>query len=81
VRAYEFLSQLITYGDPDLARREVVFRLLLPLLATERLHDPEDLTGLAMTHHRIQQGTKMDGVPGDAQGEGLEPQAPGVAQR
>lgn len=73
VRQYEFLSQIITYDDADLARRATVFRLLLPLLAPERLHDAVDLTGLVMTHHRIRRGDALDGVPGGAEGEGLSP--------
>ena len=73
IRSYEFLSQIISYDDPDLARREVVFRLLLPLLATERLADPVDLTGLIMTHHRIREGSSMDGIPAGETGGGLSP--------
>ncbi|WP_019012367.1 type I restriction enzyme subunit R domain-containing protein [Deinococcus aquatilis] len=73
VRQYEFLSQIISYDDPDLARRATVFRLLLPLLAPERLHDVVDLSGLVMTHHRIRRGEGMDGVPGGSEGGGLSP--------
>lgn len=72
-RAYDFLTQIITYDDPDLARRAVVYRLLLPLLATERLRDSIDLTGLLMTHHRIKQGTSIDGIPAGSEGGGLTP--------
>lgn len=73
VRAYDFLTQIITYDDADLARRAVVFRLLQPLLATERLRDPVDLSGLLMTHHRIKQGSSIDGIPGGSEGGGLTP--------
>lgn len=73
VRQYEFLSQIISYDDADLARRAAVFRLLLPLLAPERLHDAVDLSGLVMTHHRIRQGAEIDGVTGDAPDGGLSP--------
>lgn len=72
-RAYDFLTQIITYDDADLARRAVVFRLLQPLLATERLRDAVDLSGLVMTHHRIRKGGDMDGIPGGSEGEGLSP--------
>lgn len=72
-RAYDFLTQIITYDDPDLSRRAVVYRLLLPLLATERLRDAIDLTGLLMTHHRIKQGGSIDGIPQSSEGGGLTP--------
>ena len=72
-RAYDFLTQIITYDDPDLARRAVAYRLLLPLLATERLRDAIDLTGLLMTHHRIKQGSSIDGIPEGSEGGGLTP--------
>lgn len=72
-RAYDFLTQIISYDDADLARRAVVYRLLLPLLATERLRDTIDLTGLLMTHHRIKQGSRLDGIPEGSEGGGLTP--------
>ncbi|AFD27800.1 type I restriction endonuclease subunit R [Deinococcus gobiensis] len=73
VRSYDFLTQIITYDDPDLARRTVVYRLLQPLLATERLRDPIDLSGLLMTHHRIKQAGGIDGIPAGSEGGGLTP--------
>ncbi|MGM9319399.1 type I restriction endonuclease subunit R [Deinococcus aquaticus] len=73
VRAYDFLTQIITYDDPDLARRTTVFRLLQPLLATERLRDPVDLSGLLMTHHRIREGSSINGIPDGSEGGGLTP--------
>lgn len=72
-RAYDFLTQIITYDDADLARRAALYRLLLPLLATERLRDAIDLTGLLMTHHRIRQGSSIDGIPGGSEGGSLTP--------
>lgn len=63
----------VSYDDADLARRTVVYRLLLPLLATERLRDSIDLTGLLMTHHRIKQGSSIDGIPEGSEGGGLTP--------
>lgn len=54
VRLYDFLAQIINYGDTELEQRAIVFRLLLPLLATERLgEDAIDLSGVRLTHYRL----------------------------
>lgn len=53
VRLYDFLSQIINYGDTELEKRAVVFRLLLPLLATDRLSEEIDLSGVQLTHYRL----------------------------
>jgi len=60
VRLYDFLSQIINYGDTDLEKRAIFFRLLAPLLATERLSEDEiDLSGVQLTHYRLKdQGTR-----------------------
>ena len=68
VRQYDFLTQIITYDDADLARRAVVFRLLLPLIVPERLSDTLDLSGLILTHHRIRSGAGVNGIPTDSTG-------------
>jgi type I restriction enzyme R subunit len=53
VRAYEFLSQIINYGDLDLEKRAIFFRHLAPLLETDRLHETIDLSGVKLTHYRL----------------------------
>jgi type I restriction enzyme R subunit len=60
VRLYDFLAQIINYGDTDLEKRAIFFRLLAPLLATERLGEDEiDLSGVQLTHYRLKdQGTR-----------------------
>ncbi|RRR67135.1 MAG: type I restriction endonuclease subunit R [Candidatus Viridilinea halotolerans] len=59
VRLYDFLAQIINYGDTDLEKRSIFFRLLLPLLATERLSEAIDLSGVELTHYRLKdQGTR-----------------------
>ncbi len=60
VRLYDFLAQIINYGDTDLEKRAIFFRLLTPLLAIERLgEDGIDLSGVQLTHYRLKdQGTR-----------------------
>ena len=54
VRLYDFLAQIINYGDTDLEQRAICFRLLVPLLATDRLNEDEiDLSGVRLTHYRL----------------------------
>lgn len=56
-RFYEFLSQIVDYGDTDLEKRYVFFRHLIhPLEAALRTEHPKaaiDLTGLKLTHLAI----------------------------
>jgi len=59
VRLYDFLSQIINYGDTELEQRAIFFRLLVPLLATDRLSEEIDLSGVQLTHYRLKdQGTR-----------------------
>ncbi|MBX0329986.1 DEAD/DEAH box helicase family protein, partial [Oscillochloris sp. ZM17-4] len=53
VRLYDFLSQIINYGDTDLEKRAMFYRLLVPLLATDRLSEEIDLSGVKLTHYRL----------------------------
>jgi type I restriction enzyme R subunit len=54
IRAYDFLSQIINYGDTDLEKRSAFYRHLLPWLKTENLNEPIDLSGVELTHYRLQ---------------------------
>lgn len=74
VRLYDFLSQIINYGDTDLEKRAICFRLLLPLLAADRLSEAIDLSGVQLTHYRLKdQGTRRLNLK-DGDGEyGLVP--------
>lgn len=54
IRAYDFLSQIVNYGDTDLERRSAFYRHLLPWLKTENLNEPIDLSGVELTHYRLQ---------------------------
>ncbi len=53
VRLYDFLSQIINYADTELEKRAIFFRLLLPLLAADRLGEEIDLSGVQLTHYRL----------------------------
>jgi len=67
-RLYDFLSQIINYGDTALESRAIFFRHLMPLLKTENLSDPIDLSAVQLTHYRLRhQG--MSDLPLSAGGE------------
>ncbi|WLI74502.1 type I restriction endonuclease subunit R [Halomonas alkalicola] len=55
VRAYEFLSQIVTFDDPELEQLCVYARHLYPLLSTDRLLEEEaiDVSELELTHYRL----------------------------
>ncbi|WP_280550695.1 DEAD/DEAH box helicase family protein [Halomonas sp. 11-S5] len=55
VRAYEFLSQIVTFDDVELEQLCVFARHLHPLLRMDRLQeeDPIDVSELELTHYRL----------------------------
>ena len=53
IRLYDFLSQIIHYGDTDLEKRSVFFTHLLPWLAQEVERQPIDLSAVKLTHYRL----------------------------
>ena len=52
-RAYAFLSQMFDYGNTDIEKRAIFYKLLLPLLEFKRERDGVDLSKLALTHHTV----------------------------
>ncbi|HMQ05455.1 MAG TPA: DEAD/DEAH box helicase family protein [Pyrinomonadaceae bacterium] len=52
-RTYDFLSQIINYGDTELEKRSVFYRLLAPYLKGSNTKDPLDLSSVELTHYRI----------------------------
>ncbi len=71
VRLYEFLSQIINYGDTDLEGRAIFLRHLLPLIKAERLDEQIDLSGVRLTHYKLKgQGAQRLALDG---GEKLAP--------
>jgi type I restriction enzyme, R subunit len=70
-RFYEFMSQIVDYDDKDLEKLNLYGRHLAPLLRDEA--GPEegaDLSGVELTHYRLQkqreQDLRLHEAPGDA---------------
>jgi len=53
VRAYDFLSQIVDYGDSDLFKRSLFYKHLGPLIAEEVRHEAIDLSSVLMTHYNL----------------------------
>ncbi|MEN8133108.1 MAG: type I restriction endonuclease subunit R, partial [Pseudomonadota bacterium] len=53
VRLYDFLSQVIDYGDTDLEKRYVFFQHLAPWIKQENQHRQIDLSSVELTHYRL----------------------------
>ncbi|OJY56388.1 type I restriction endonuclease [Thiobacillus sp. 0-1251] len=53
VRAYDFLSQIVDYGDSDLFKRSLFYKHLAPLIAEEVRHEAIDLSSVLMTHYNL----------------------------
>ena len=54
IRAYEFLSQIVNYGDTDLEKHCVFLRHLAPWLKSDGGKDSIDLSAVQLTHYRLQ---------------------------
>ncbi|CAM2286420.1 type I site-specific deoxyribonuclease [Ralstonia mannitolilytica] len=52
-RLYAFLSQIFDYGNTDIEKRFVFYKLLIPLLEFGRERDTVDLTKVVLTHHNL----------------------------
>jgi type I restriction enzyme R subunit len=80
VRLYSFLSQIFDYGNTDIEKRFLFYKLLLPLLAFGRERDTVDLSKVTLTHHTLKnigkqaltldQGEKPKLPPMDGAGSG-----------
>jgi len=53
VRVYGFLSQIFDYGNTDIEKRSIFFRLLHPLLTFGREREGVDLSALKLTAYTI----------------------------
>jgi type I restriction enzyme R subunit len=58
VRAYDFLSQIVDFGDTDLEKRSIFLKHLLPLLRSLRPNDEIDLSGVKLTHYKLSEQGK-----------------------
>lgn len=48
IRLYDFMSQIIDYGDTDLEKRSIYYRLLERQIRPEEIRQPLDLTGVEL---------------------------------
>jgi type I restriction enzyme R subunit len=75
VRMYDFLSQIINYGDTGLESRNIFYRHLIPLIKTENLKEPIDLSEVHLSHYRLkhlgQKNLPLESTPAD--GAQLDP--------
>ena len=55
VRLYSFLSQIFDYGNTDIEKRGIFYKLLGRLLTFDRDLDTVDLSELELTHHTIKE--------------------------
>jgi type I restriction enzyme R subunit len=72
VRLYSFLSQIFDYGNTDIEKRFLFYKLLLPLLAFGRERDTVDLSKVTLTHHTL----KNAGKQALTLGQGEKPKLP-----
>ncbi|MBA5640253.1 type I restriction endonuclease subunit R [Duganella sp. LX20W] len=72
VRLYSFLSQIFDYGNTDIEKRFIFYKLLLPLLAFGRERDTVDLSQITLTHHTL----KNIGKQALPLGQGENPKLP-----
>lgn len=72
VRLYSFLSQIFDYGNTDIEKRFLFYKLLLPLLAFGRERDTVDLSKVTLTHHTL----KNIGKQALPLGQGEKPKLP-----
>lgn len=75
VRAYEFLSQIVFFEDPELEQLCVFAKHLAPLLRQEALEEDEiDISELELTHYRITKRKEHElRLEGEDDPEGLDP--------
>ena len=60
VRTYDFLSQIVDFGDTDLEKRSIFLKHLLPLLRSLRRKDEIDLSEVKLTHYKLSDKGKQD---------------------
>lgn len=53
LRLYTFLSQIFDYGNTDIEKRAIFYKLLLPLLEFGREREGIDLSKVVLTHHNL----------------------------
>ncbi len=59
VRLYSFLSQMFDYGNTDIEKRFMFYKLLIPLIEFGRERDEVDLSKVVLTHHTLRSGGRQ----------------------
>ncbi|WP_332671660.1 type I restriction endonuclease subunit R [Aromatoleum sp.] len=78
-RLYGFLSQIFNYGNTDIEKRAIFFRLLHKLLDFGRETETVDLSSLALTHYTVKNlGVRRLNLNDSGEGDyKLKPTGPG----
>ncbi len=58
-RLYDFLSQIVSYEDTTLETDYIFFKHLEPLVRPDTIRQQIDLSGVLLTHHKINAGTSV----------------------
>jgi type I restriction enzyme R subunit len=72
-RIYAFLSQIFDYGNTDIEKRHIFFRVLLPLLEFGRERDTIDFSKVVLTHHDLKNKGKSPLLLGDGDPAKIKP--------
>jgi len=78
-RMYDFLSQVVNYGDTDLEARYLFFKHLAPLIKPEYRKLPIELLGLELTHYKLWGGNKQSITLGKEDPENIKLKPPSDA--
>lgn len=73
IRLYTFLSQIFDYGDTDVEKRAIFYRVLLPLVEFGREREGIDLSKVRLTHHTLKDRGKQPMVLSDGAASPLQP--------
>ena len=73
IRVYTFLSQIFDYGNTEIERRFLFYKLLLPLLDFRSERPQIDLSSVMLTHHALKNKGKQALNLGVGQNPALQP--------
>lgn len=73
LRLYTFLSQIFDYGNTDIEKRAIFYKLLLPLLEFGRERDVIDFSNVVLTHHTLKNKGKRAMTLGEGDLSKLDP--------
>ncbi len=55
-RLYDFISQIVSYGDANLEASYLFYKCLEPLIRPDHIRLPIDLSAVMLTHHKVRSG-------------------------